>query len=145
MKNKVFYLYPEVEGAQYYVCWGIAKARFSVSSKKTIKNSILEGLKNIKNHENRWISQRSFHVFLGEDAKYFWVAVPRQLTAKAMKLLGVQLAAHNPKIVITSFENPFGEKMPFEPIISYDRGFIFDSTSIEKKLAEQSEENIVNI
>lgn len=144
MQKKIFYLYPEVEGKQYFVCWGIQKDKLGKNTRKEIKSLVLEGLNNIKGHQNRWVSQRSFSVCLGEDAKYFWVAIPRQLTAKAMKMLGNKLSAYNPQIVITSFNNPFGEKIPFEPVISYDRGFIFDSTSIERKLSNRDEEKIVN-
>lgn len=146
MEKKIVYLYPEVEGKQYFVCWGIQKGNLGRNAKEEIKSLVLGGLKEIKGHENRWVSQRSFSVLLGEDAKNLWVAVPRELTAKAMKLLGHKLSAYSPKIVITSFENPFGKELPFRPVISYDRGFIFDSTSIEEKLLNaDQEEMIVNI
>jgi len=146
LEKKIFYLYPEVEGKQDFVCWGIQKEKLGKNSQKEISSLVLEGLNNIKDYSNRWVSQRSFSVFLGEDAKYHWIAVPRQLTAKAMKLLGNKFCAYNPKIVITSYENPFNKKLPFRPVISYDRGFIFDSTSIEEKLLNKTkEEKIVNI
>lgn len=143
MEKKVFYLYPEVEGKQHYVCWGISKEKLGKNSGKTINSLVLEGLGEIKGNQNRWISQRSFSVFLGEDLKHFWVAVPRQLTAKAMKTIGDKLNGFKPQVVITSYKNPFGEKLPFRPVISYDRGFIFDSTAIEEKLLNQKE-NVVN-
>jgi len=145
MNKKIFYLYPEVEGKQYFVCWGLSKEKINKNAKKDIKTLILGGLKNIKENSSRWIGQRSFSVFLGEDQKFLWIAVPRQLSAKAMKMLGAKFAVYSPKIVITSMENYFGEELPFRPVISYDRGFIFDSTAIEEKLAENSEAMIVNI
>ncbi|KJS23552.1 MAG: hypothetical protein VR72_00055 [Clostridiaceae bacterium BRH_c20a] len=145
MNNKIFYLYPEVEGKQYFVCWGLSKEELNKNAKKEIKDLILVGLKNIKENSNRWIGQRSFSVYLGEDQKFLWVAVPRQISAKAMNMLSANFAVYNPKIVITSMENYFGEKLPFRPVISYDRGFIFDSTAIEEKLSENSEAKIVNI
>lgn len=143
MEKKIFYLYPEVEGKQEFVCWGISKEKLGSKSSKIINSLVLEGLQNIKGHQNHWISQRSFSVFLGEDKKHYWVAIPRQLTAKAMKALGDKLSCFEPQIVITSYKNPFGTKLPFRPVISYDRGFIFDSTSIEEKLFAQKE-NAVN-
>jgi hypothetical protein len=134
LTKKIFYLYPEVEGKQYFVCWGIEKGKADKDLKEKVKSLVLEGLNDIKGEKNLWISERSFSVSLGEDVKYLWVAIPRQLTAKAMKMLGDKLSKFGPKIIITSYENPFGEKLPFRPVISYDRGFIFDSTSIEDKL-----------
>ncbi|KJS83324.1 MAG: hypothetical protein JM58_13040 [Peptococcaceae bacterium BICA1-8] len=145
MNKKIFYLYPEVEGKQYFVCWGLSKEELNKNAKKEIKAMILGGLKNIKENSYRWIGQRSFSVYLGEDQKYLWVAVPRQLSAKAMKMFSARFTAYNPKIVITSMENYFGEKLPFSPVISYDRGFIFDSTAIEEKLTENTEAKAVNI
>lgn len=135
MVKKIFYLYPEVEGKQYFVCWGIEKGKTGKDLKGEVKSLVLEGLNTIKDHQSHWISRRSFSVFFGEDPKYFWIAVPRQLTAKTMKILGNKFLAYNPKIIITSLENPFGGRLPFRPVISYDRGFIFDSSSIEEKLA----------
>ncbi|MFZ5944608.1 MAG: hypothetical protein ACOYVD_10885 [Bacillota bacterium] len=147
MINKVLYLYPEFEGQQYFICWGFAKNSLPKNTDEAkIRGLVLKGLEDISKESNRWVSMRSFSVYLGEDAKNFWVAVPRQLPAKSMKILSNRLSALDSKIVITSFENPFGEKLPFGPVISYDRGFIFDSTNIEAKFTQSLKgEKAVNI
>lgn len=144
MKKSITYLYPEVEGKGNFVCWGFSKEETSVKKNMEINTKVKEALQVIGSHKNRWIKNRSFSVYLGEDNKSYWVALPRELSAKALKIFAVKLAELklNNQMVVTSYQNPFGEKLPFEPIISYDRGFIFDSTRIEQKLATQKISNI---
>ncbi|MFZ7104264.1 MAG: hypothetical protein ACOWWO_16635 [Peptococcaceae bacterium] len=145
MITKVLYLYPEFEGQQHFVCWGFAKDTLDKNADQEIKALALAGLENISEDSSRWVSKRSFSLFLGEDAKNYWVAVPRQLTAKALKHMAVKFSHLNPQIIITSSENSFGDNLPFEPVVSYDRGFIFDSTGIEEKLViSANPERIVN-
>ena len=144
--NNILYLYPEHEGQQYYMCWGFSKNTLDKNGKDQIRKRVLEGLDIISREPNRWVSKRSFSVFLGEDINYYWVAVPRQLTVKAMKIIGDKVEQFNPEIFITSPEKSFEKNIPFAPVISYDRGFIVDFTSIETKLASPWDmEEIVNI
>ncbi len=144
LNKRIVYLYPEVEGKENFVCWGFSKETISLKKNNEIKAKIKEALQLIRDHQNPWVKNRSFSVYLGEDNKSSWVALPRELSAKALKIFAVKLAEVNLdyKMVITSFQNPFSGKLPFEPVISYDRGFIFDSSRIEQKLAIQSISNI---
>jgi len=92
VQKNIVYLYPEVEGEQNFVCWGFAKEDLKKDSKKQIKQMVLESLQEISNSSVSWINQRSFSVFVGEDNKNFWIAIPRQLSAKIMKILNNKLA-----------------------------------------------------
>ena len=142
--NKIIYLYPEVEGKQNYVCWGFSKDAVTNKFSKDLKAKVKEALSVVATHNNPWIKNRSFSVGLGEDNKTYWVSLPRELTAKALKIFAAKLESLNipSKLVVTSHQNPFGNKLPFQPVISYDRGFIVDSSRIEAKLATQKISNI---
>lgn len=144
LNKGITYLYPEVEGKENFVCWGFNKETISLKKKNEIKRAVKEALQVIGSHQNSWIKNRSFSVYLGEDHKSSWVALPRELSAKALKIVAEKLAEIklDNQIVVTSYQNPFGEELPFEPVISYDRGFIFDSSRIEQKLAFQKISNI---
>lgn len=144
MNKGIVYLFPEVEGKENFVCWGFNKETTSLKKNNEIKTKITEALQVIGSHQNSWIKNRSFSVYLGEDNKSSWVALPRELSAKALKIFAEKLAEVKleNQIVITSYQSPFGKELPFEPVISYDRGFIFDSSRIEQKLALQKISNI---
>ena len=142
LKSHVFYLCPQVEGQQDYVCWGVNPN----IGKDAVKNLVLQGLNQVAGLKNQWISGRSFSVLMAEDEQGLWVAVPRQVSVKIMSILNDQfhLAGYEVKHIITSYHHDFSLDCPFYPVISYDRGFIYDGSRLNEIHEDTQLLNVVN-
>lgn len=135
MNKKIFYLSPQEEGKQEFVCWGFEKSVLAEADHKSIAAQIDLSLEQVRQLNDKWNSERSFSVLLGQDKQNFWVAVPRQLATKTMAIFNQNFKALglNCKTVITSYNNSFDYDCPFYPVISYDRGFVYDASAIAFK------------
>ena len=132
MNKKIFYLSPQEEGKQEFVCWGFKKSALKDADRKNIIAQINSSLEQVRQLEDKWNSERSFSVLLGQDSQTIWVAVPRQLATKTMAIFNENFKAlgQTCKRVITSYNNSFDYNCPFYPVISYDRGFVYDASTI---------------
>lgn len=131
MKKSIVYLCPQVQGEQDYVCWGMAQKDLTLAKKEAIKGLILAGLTQISTL-NGYFSGRSFSVFLGEDEETYWVAVPKGISVKVMKILDLSLCESGLTLtrVVTSKKSPLNFLGELYPVISYDRGFVYDGSKI---------------
>lgn len=132
MNTKVFYLFPQVEGKQEFVCWGFAHKDLNDARKEEIKTLVMDTLRDVAADNNKWVVGRSFSVLFGEDANDFWIALPRQIAVKMLALFNNKFNALDipVKRLITSMKGNFIESCAFSAVISYDRGYIYDATRI---------------
>lgn len=146
MNKKIFYLCPQEEGKQEFVCWGFDQVAMTEAVRENIKRIVLSSLEEIQQLNDKCYSDRSFSVLFGHDKANFWVAIPRQLSTKVMNIFNTQLKSLNMdmKRIITSYNNSFDYSCPFYPVISYDRGFIYDATALEAKTAYVEHLQVVN-
>ena len=146
MNKKIFYLCPQEEGKQEFVCWGFEQKAVSDSVRREIKAAVMHALDEVKHLEGRCFSQRSFSVLFCEDGQHVWVAIPRALSTKVMNIFNTRFKALNMEIkrVITSYNNAFDYSCPFYPVVSYDRGFIFDASVLETQAVASQPLRVVN-
>ena len=146
MNKKIFYLCPQEEGKQQFICWGFDKKALTDADRESITERINKSLAEITNLSDQANTERSFSVLLGEDHKNYWVAIPRQLATKTMVIFDNNFKAlglENKK-VITSYNNSFDYDCPFYPVISYDRGFVYDASGLAYREEMVDRQHVVN-
>lgn len=146
MNKKIFYLCPQEEGKQEFVCWGFAQDTLTSADRQNITAQIKRSLDQVCQLGDKWNTERSFSVLLGQDHQNFWVAIPRHLSTKTMTIFNNNfktLGLENKK-VITSYNNSFDYDCPFYPVISYDRGFVYNASDIAFKEEMVNQLHVVN-